>query len=250
MACAATSNARTSTIFTTVDSPRMLLSRKKMSRATIPISRMSARPNCRKPNMPSAFVMTGQSYEKNRHSGETACHSEHRRGISTRFGTRSLITFPESTLYKTAGAEPHFPRAGLAPANSQLFDIQFIPNISVPNRLCMLVFRDGGEASAFSELFLSFLDKNGQAPSWLGWLITPQTGRTASGTPETGPIGRLLAGLCKRPFRSLPCRSSLTQHVRKMPGQIVRENGQRAGSSQVGFGCPLVFHKEFVTLKV
>lgn len=187
-------------------------------------------------------------------------------------GSRSLRTYPESTRYKTAGAKPPFPLAGLAPANLQLFDIQLIPDISVPNLLCPAVRTDSPlilirlsnyknsikkfrisinllifalmrikkpesywdvliwatvllavfigmgvllqacfprwgrgiwllfllllmllqeapfikrradqifpevlswaiTASAFTELLLSFLDKNGQAPSWLGWLI-------------------------------------------------------------------------------
>ena len=57
-------------------------------------------------------------------------------------GSRSLRTYPESTRYKTAGAKPPFPLAGLAPANLQLFDIQLIPDISVPNLLCPAVRTD------------------------------------------------------------------------------------------------------------
>ena len=57
MACATTRSVSTRTMFTTVESPRMLLKRKKMSSATIATSRTSAQPNCRKPNMPSTFVI-------------------------------------------------------------------------------------------------------------------------------------------------------------------------------------------------
>ena len=52
-------------------------------------------------------------------------------------GTRSLRTYPESTRYKTTGAKPPFPLAGLAPANLQLFDIQLIPTMLVPNLLTL-----------------------------------------------------------------------------------------------------------------
>ena len=59
--CATSSNVSTSTMLITVESPRMLRSRKKTSRATIAMSRMSATPNCRKPNMPSTFAIQRQS---------------------------------------------------------------------------------------------------------------------------------------------------------------------------------------------
>ena len=57
MASATISRDSTSTMFSTVESPRMLRSRRKISSATIPMSRTSAQPNCRNPNMPSTFVI-------------------------------------------------------------------------------------------------------------------------------------------------------------------------------------------------
>ena len=56
-ACNSRSATSTITILKTVESPRMLLISRKISRPTMKISRRSTQPKLRKPNMPSTFVI-------------------------------------------------------------------------------------------------------------------------------------------------------------------------------------------------